>query len=357
MRNNGIWAGALTIAVAAFMTAANAQDDAPAPDAPPPLVKLQTLEAGNGENLRQFFGQAAANQTVDLAFQVGGQIIEFPVLEGSPVEQGGLIAQLDLEPFTLARDQAQTQADQANRTLNRLESLQGGAVSAVQVEDARTQADLAAIALRNAERALEQATLHAPFDALVASRDVANFTSVGAGTPVVRLHDMSEIRVEIDVPEVLFRQAGEDPNFEIYATLSGSDARYPLTPREFVAETSGVGQSFKISLGMEPPTGVTLLPGASVTVNVIRDWTEGARSVLPISSVVTENDGTAALLVFTPTGADEGIVTRTPVEIEPTGDGHVAIVSGIEPGAEVVVSGAALLEDGASVRRFTGFGN
>lgn len=319
----------------------------------PPLVKLQAVATDADQNLRQFFGRVAAKQSVDLAFQVGGQLQEFPVLEGTPVGKGALIARLDLEPFELARDQAKAQADQANRTLERLQQLQGRTVSGVTVEDAQTQADLAALSLRNAERALEHATLHAPFDALVASRNVANFSTVGAGTPVARLHDMSELRVEIDVPEVLFRQAGQNPDFDIYATFPGSDARYPLTPREFNAETSGVGQTFRISLGMARPEDQTILPGASVTVNIIRDWGD-VHPVVPISAVLTGNDGSAAVMVFT--GDAEGIVTRTPVEIAPTGDGRVFVTAGLKDGEEIVMSGASLLDDGATVRRFVGFG-
>lgn len=321
-----------------------------------PLVKLQVLSTDEAQNLRQFYGKVAARQSVDLAFQVTGQIIEFPVLEGTTLPQGGLIAQLDLEPFTLQLNQAQAQANQAQRTLQRLQQLQGSAVSRANVEDAQTQADLAAIQLRNAQRALSLATLNAPFDALVASRNVANFATVGAGAPVVRLHDMSELRVEIDVPEVLFREAGRDPNFQITARFPGSDVEYPLTPREFHAETAGVGQTFRLSMGLETPEDTTILPGSSATVKVVRAW--GAeRPVVPISAIVTNNDGSASVMRFAPVGADTGTVTRVPVEIAPTADGKVRIESGAEVGDEIVVSGGGLLEDGAEVRRFQGFGN
>ena len=39
-------------------------------------------QASGDRQVRQFFGQIVASQTVDLAFQVGGQIVEIPVLEG-----------------------------------------------------------------------------------------------------------------------------------------------------------------------------------------------------------------------------------------------------------------------------------
>lgn len=33
--------------------------------------------------------------------------------------------------------------------------------------------------------------------------------------PIARLHDMSEIRIEIDVPEILFQSAGDEKNIRI----------------------------------------------------------------------------------------------------------------------------------------------
>ena len=78
---------------------------------------------------RQFFGTVVARQTVDLALQVSGQLIALPVLEGAPVQKDELIAQLDLEPFNRALDQAIVQRDQADRALDRLEQLSSSTVS------------------------------------------------------------------------------------------------------------------------------------------------------------------------------------------------------------------------------------
>ena len=69
-----------------------------------PLVKLTTIESTGVFRNRTFFGRVAARETVELAFQVAGQIVEFPAIEGQPIPEGGLIAQLDLEPVSpLAR--------------------------------------------------------------------------------------------------------------------------------------------------------------------------------------------------------------------------------------------------------------
>lgn len=328
---------------------AQAQDDLP-------LAKIVKVTTQKDDIARQFFGRVAAKETVDLAFQVGGQLLELPVIEGEPIEHDGLIAKLDPEPFRLALDQAITNKEQADRTLERLTKLEGNTVSQVTVDDAQTEADLAAIAVRDAERSFRHSELRAPFDALVASRSVANFSTVSAGTPIVRLHDMSELRIEIDVPETLVQQAGRDPDVDLWAKFPASDEQFPIETREFNAETSQVGQTFRLTLGMTPPENIVVLPGSSVTVtSVIRS--DDTRIVIPASAVVTENDGSTYVMVFDGGDHDVGTVALVPVEIAPTQNGATRVTSGLEEGQEIVASGATRLSEGDRVRRFTGFAN
>ncbi|MEO0371100.1 MAG: efflux RND transporter periplasmic adaptor subunit [Pseudomonadota bacterium] len=337
-------------------SASLAQEDSAPAQEPPRLVKLISASEIGGGTTRRFFGRVVAKETVDLAFQVGGQIVEFPVIEGEPLPKGSLVAELDLEPFELALEQAQLEQDQADRTLERLEKLEGNTVSQVSVDDARTNSNLAAVSVKNAERSLSNATLSAPFDALVAVRNVANFTTINAGTAIVRLHDMSELRMEIDVPEILFQRAGEDPDIELFAKFPVGDTLYPVEPREFNAQTSEVGQSFQITLGMAPPVGVVVLPGSSV--EVIATLKEGEAFVeIPYTAIVFDEAGGTGVMVFEPAGAEDGTVKRMAIETEPTNTGGLRVTSGLEAGAEIVASGGALLEDGQTVRRFTGFPN
>jgi len=333
-----------------------ASGPAPAQDQAPRPVKLVALVDEQAALRREFFGRVVARQTVDLAFQVSGQILKLPVIEGTRLEQGEMIAQLDLEPFTLDLRQAELEHRQASRQLERQRTLGASTVSQVTIDDAETAADLAGIAVRNAEFALEQATLRAPFDALVANRNVANFTTVSAGTPVVRLHDMSETRIEIEVPEVLFRQAQGDEDLELFAVFPGSEDRYPLGVREFQAETSAIGQTYTVTLGMEPTDDPAIIPGASATV-IGRRTVEGRSVFVPPPAVVVDPDRSTHLMVFEPTGADAGTLRKAPVELESHPDGRLELIEGPGPGTEIVAAGAMGLEDGQAVRRFTGFGN
>lgn len=321
-----------------------------------PFVKLLTVSSGDAEEQRVFFGRVVARETVDLAFQVGGQILELPVDEGAAIRTDDLVAQLDQEPFELALAEAKAQETQAERTADRYRALVGSTVTETNLQDAETQAELANIAVRNAERNLANATLHVPFDGIVAARIVPNFSTVAAGSPVVRLHDMSDLRVEIDVPETLFQRATRDGALTAIAEFPLNDTAYPMFLREYNAETAQIGQTYSITLGMQPSTELYVLPGASAKVTAFFN-NSPVGIIVPASAVMIENDRSASVMVFSPTGESEGVVTSTPVEITPTDRGDVQILSGLTPGQEIVVIGANALSDGDTVRRFVGFGD
>ncbi len=327
---------------------------ASAQDQPPRPVKVMSLEQGDGVLRRNFFGTVVARQTVDLAFQVSGQLNRFPVLEGEPVAKDALIAELDLEAFQRALDQARLQKEQAERSLNRLKQLSRDTVSEASLEDAQTNADLAEIAVREAQDAFDHATLRAPFDGLVATRNLANFSTIQAGTPIVRLHDVSEWRVEIEVPEVLFRRAGKDPDLQIFGTFTGSDRKIPLEVREFRAEASTVGQTFKLTLAMLEEPGAGVLPGSSITVTADLKLA-AARIEVPASAIIFTPDGATSVMVFEPGEGDAGVARRRAVQIEAGPDGEFLLAEPLEPGTEVIVAGAGMLSDGQAVRRFKGF--
>ncbi|MFQ8433252.1 efflux RND transporter periplasmic adaptor subunit [Amaricoccus sp. W119] len=326
-----------------------------AQDAPPPLVRLVTVGQEDPAMERTFFGRTVARQTVDLGFQVDGQLVDFPVAEGALIPEGDLLARLDQKPFMLAVEQARLQEQQARREASRAEQL-GGNISVAQREALQTEAALAQVSRENAELALERSTLAAPFDAVVSIRTVANFTTVATGQPVVRLHDMSELRVEIDVPEQVVRQAGLDPRYDLFARFGGDDALYPIEIVETDIETGPVSGTYTVTLGMEPPEDALILPGYSVAVVMRRGQSaEGSDMVVPLDAVATTPEGAYFALRYEPAGEEAGVLARVPVTVGVTDRGQIKVTEGLEPGDEIVSAGLAALSDGQAVRRFKGF--
>lgn len=329
---------------------------ASAQDAPRP-VKLLALSEEAPSYQRTFFGHVRARETVDLAFQVAGQIVEFPVKEGQRLKAGVLIAQLDLASFQQAYQEAEINLTKTRRDFERLGKLSGSNVSQTRIDDARTTYQLAGVAFARATRQLGNATLDAPFDALVARRDISNYTTVKVGTPVVRLHDMSELQVDIDIPEILVRRtASGDVRF--FAAFPENPKQYPLEMREFEAEADDIAQTFRLTLSFVGETEGNILPGASTTVTITTSGEAKSDVIIPETALVFAADKSPQVMIFQPSFDDpgQGTVSLADVQIKVRDDGAIVLVKGPGAGTLVVSTGASLLDDGQSVRRFTGFG-
>ncbi len=334
---------------------AGAEDGARVQDGGVPAVKVVTAEAAGAFETRSFFGRVRARETVDLSFEVGGRLEILDAVEGDRVDRGSPLARLDQAPFKRAVERAEVTLRQENRRFERAAKLmQSSAGSRVRLEDAETSRDLAAVALREARDDLEDATILAPFDGLVAERLTPNFTNVEPGRPILRLHDMSEVRVELDLPERLLIQAGDPAQIRFMVRMPDQDGAVAVRFVEFHAQTDRVGQSYIVTLAFPDAKSVFLVPGASVTV-IAELPAPKAGLVLPASALLIGPERNASVLVLeTSEGGLAGlaVLRRQPVDVR-SRTGTRFLVTGLPEGAEVVAVGGHLLREGQAVRRYT----
>ena len=64
-------------------------------------VKMLELTASQPVAPLEYPGRIAATQDVEIAFEVGGLITEYPVAQGQFVKRGQLLARLDVEPTAI----------------------------------------------------------------------------------------------------------------------------------------------------------------------------------------------------------------------------------------------------------------
>ncbi|MCC1495047.1 efflux RND transporter periplasmic adaptor subunit [Cognatishimia sp. F0-27] len=321
-------------------------------DEAPVFVQTAVLEDEAAAMARRFFGEVTALKTVDVSFQVGGYIDVLEAQEGSFLLEGTLIARLDLAPFDRAVARAELALSQAERDLERAEELATRNVgSQVQADNALTARDLAAVALAEARDARSDAEIRAPFDGLVADRLGTPFVTIEPGEPIVRLHNMSEVRVEFDLPERLLAQIGAPEDISFRGYLAGQEAPIPLAFREFRTETNGVGQSYTISLAVEEAPSQNLLPGRTITVEASVPRPQGVVTV-PATAIHVEPDGTQIL--FTVEAENDTLIARRQIVDVTSRTGTQFDVTGIPPQSEIITVGAHLLTDGQPVQRYAG---
>lgn len=343
------------LAVAAFALAVLAlqgqtppvQTDAPASQVP--TVPITTAEPREGPLARRFVGRVKPLRTVDMGFQVSGQIVEIAAQEGDFVAAGALIARLDPVDYELRVDRARARDELTAAEYARVEELARRGVSAeAQLDSSRASRLEAKVALAEAERALRNTRLEAPFDAILVRRMAEEFENATPASPVLRLQDVSQLLVTISLPEDLAALARAAPgDFTVVGDVAALPGlRLSLTPARFITEPDPVAQTYEVSFIVAEPRDARLLPGMTVSVEIRRS--DGALPVLvPISAVDTSSADAPRVWVF---DAASGTVTPREVELGlPEGD-FVPVLDGLDRHARIVASGWWRLRPGMSVR-------
>lgn len=338
------------LALLAAIAACDAVDPAPESADTVPTVRIVTVGEALVPQSRRFVGRVEPRSTVNLAFEVGGLIVEMPVLTGQTVRRGSLLAALDTADFDLARRQAEARLELAILDYERAEDLADrGAAPVARLDDARAQKRLAEVEHDTALRRLELTRLKAPVDALVTRRLIDPFTFVSAGQPVIRVQDVSEMRVVISVPESLAAAAGSADDFTATARLAAIPGEtLPLVLREVVTEADPVAQTFEVSFAIASPRDPRILPGMTATVEVVPNAAADDRPLeIPLAALDTTGSAPFRVWVFDPEGET---VSPRAIEVGLPGTEAIPVTAGLAAGERIVAAGVRLLSDGQRVR-------
>ncbi|NIC04229.1 efflux RND transporter periplasmic adaptor subunit [Billgrantia bachuensis] len=314
------------------------------------VVKL--IEVGEHSLVpsRRFVGRVEAVRTVDLSFRVGGQLVEMPPRQGELIPEGETIARLDPTDYELAVRRAEAEYQLARREMERTRQLlETNSISQSSFDEVRTQYELAEVQRDSARQDLSYTIINAPFDALVTRRLVENHSNVPPNTAIVRVQDVTELRVKINVPETLIRHVTDPERFEVEAELlSLPGQRFPLEYREHVTEPDEVAQTYEVDFAIVDPANVGAMPGmtASVAVSLVDAVEHGALSI-PVAALDKDNEGDFRVWVYR--SDDERVEPRSVLVGEIQGE-TVPVLAGLQPGEKIVAAGAHLLHEGASVR-------
>ncbi len=356
MRNlttNGFKAFWLTAAMVA-LTGCERPDPAITADQALRPAKIQRVEGSAKIIEYEFVGRVQALATVDMSFEVSGPLQAMNVLEGQEVAEGALLAALEATDFELAVREAAAQLRLAEQDLRRKEQVlaQKGIARSV-VEDAQTTFDLQRVRLDQARQSLNDSKLTAPFDAYVARRYVDNNVNVRAGEPIVRLHDLSQLLVTLNVPEHLLATASEEQLLDAYAIFDFIPGeRFPVATYENRGEADSVAQTYRVAMVMDRPAEWNVLPGMTATIKAqLRDPNSRQVAFVPPSALVSGPDG--SLFVWLYDEATHG-VARQRVRTQAPEPRGVPVVEGLSGGEYVVTTGASQLQEGMHVRPMEG---
>lgn len=327
-------------------------------------VRAMKVADFSGLAERSFPGSAAAFQEVDLAFRVSGPLIARPVQVGDDVNQGDLIARIDPRDFQVAlrgaegdlqraranEEQAQTNYDRQLRLIKDNATAQADVDRAIEsLEVAKADIAVLEASVDAAKDALEDTDLQAPYAGTIVATHVENFENVRQGQLIARLLDNSRIKFEVNIPETLISLVPFVQDLHVRFDAF-PDVNVPAEVNEIGNEASATTRTYPVTLIMDQPEGVRILPGMAGRVSgVVRlPDDEKIKIVIPVTSVfAAESDKKSYVWVIAPAS---NTVSRRAVQLGELTSGGYVISAGLEPGETIATAGVHFLTEGQQVR-------
>jgi RND family efflux transporter MFP subunit len=323
-------------------------------------VRILTIGEGSTGRSLSYSGQLRAGETAELGFEVSGRIIELPVNEGQPVNQGDMLARLDPADFQSQLDQAEAHFRQTEATYERFkEIVDRGAVSRQELDLRRRNFEVARAELATARKALSDTRLIAPFSGIIGRRLVDNFVNIQAKQGVVILQDLTYLEVVIAIPEQDWARA--DPHLSkeqrtelVRPMVSVSmipDRTFTARIQEVATVADPVTRTFDVIAEMDNPGDVSLLPGmtANITITVPEGGT-GSNAPLgyavPATAVLADEQGIPTVWKVDP---DTMTVSRVSVQLGAPAGGIIRVLAGLQDGDRIATTGVHNLREGMQV--------
>lgn len=321
---------------------------------PTVLVRLAEVRAGALETTLGFPAEVQAGARSRLASGADGAVTEVAVEVGDPVRTGQVLVRVDdrlpRSRMAVARaelERAKTEAQLARTERDRMERLEPGTIPELELDRARSAAQVAAARVEAAEATLQERTadlaqfvVRSPYDGVVSSRQVDPGTWVRPGEAVLDLVSTEDLEIIVDASRVLAGrvQAGSA------ATIRSSGASTPGRVTGVVPALDPISRTLRIRVVPDGASSAPLLPGDAVEVAFeVRLDEEGV--LVSTDALLESPDETRVFEV------EEGVAALRTVEVlGRSGDRALVRGEGLESGDRVVVRGNERLRPGQSVR-------
>jgi RND family efflux transporter MFP subunit len=285
-------------------------------------------------------GRARALRSASLRPAVAGEVASVSFRAGQRVRQGQLLLTLVDRHQRLAAQMAAAEVDIARRLLARYAGTESsGAVPGSVIDQARNSLERARIALAQAEQALADRQLRAPFDGVIGLAQTHAGDRVTPDTLVATLDDRSRLELAFPLPEpYLGRVRAGHPVLATSVAFPGRRFEGQVTRID-----SRVDESTRtLQLRAELPNRDDLLrPGQSFNVRL--SLPGASHLQLPELALQWGREGGHVWVLR------NGKADKVAVQLVRRLDGAVLVDGALQPGELVVIEGVQRLRPGREV--------
>lgn len=337
-----IRAASIAVAAVAATAVGFACHEAPQPPEPETLptatVHVVAASSEGSVGREEAVGTVRPRLRATLEAKVSGRITQLKKQPGDPVRKGEVVAILDVQEIKAKLGQARARFEQARAERDRYAKLlEKDAVTRQEFESIRTQYEVARAGLEEVQSVLDYARVTAPIDGVVTHKLANEGDLASPGRPIYEVADPGSLRLEVAVPEALSGFIGIGA--QIPVRVAGAREPIDATVSEIAPAADPNSRTLLVKLDLPEVEGLrsgqfgrALIPTGRTEIL----W-------LPESAVVRRGQ---LELVFV---ADQGHAQLRLIKTGKRIGDRVQVVSGLEPGEQVVVDGAEKLLDGQPI--------
>jgi RND family efflux transporter MFP subunit len=361
MNGSHVVAKATVFAIVTVLVSACGEEPAQKVERIRAIKPYYVVEPASGD-VRHYSGTIKATNTSALSFAVAGTVQKVLVNKGDRVTKDQVLASLDPKSFQLnvqaaeaeqaaARAEWQNKKSEADRQRKLHErgwvakAAHDNALTAF--ESAKEQLNLARSRLGLAERDLSRTELKAPFDGVIAVRDVEPFIEVVQGSLVFRLDSKGAYEVEIEIPDTVVGRLSIGAPVRVEArSVPGCGCKGRITE---IGAISGAANAVTVTATiLKGPDG--LIPGISVEASVVLTDDKRTSGYLVPLIAIAPGDDRARGYVFR-FNKKTGTVQKVPVQGGGGASGNFIVATeGVSAGDIIAAAGVSFLRDGQRVK-------
>jgi len=313
-------------------------------------VQTALAETKTVRRMLNITGSVEPVQIANLASPAQGPVRDLKVREGDKVSAGQILLSIGrTEGITALVSSLQEELKKEEDNLRRTEQLvQKGAIPGEQLDQARAMYEKVKAQLINARETVLDYSISAPWNGTISQLHVRDGDFVVPRAPLLEMYDPATLVIRAAVPEQYAITI--DRNMPLQVTLDA------YGHQKFSAEIFRIypfldQQTRTRTIEVKVKEIQILLPGMFARLEIVLEQIENA-TVVPAKAVVISPNGMPVIFTVT-----EGMAKVHKVVLGVEEGTMVQVVSGIEPGDNVVIAGNEGLKDGNPVKGPAGSDN
>jgi len=314
-----------------------------------PVVKVETVNEENVDQTGTYTATVEPNLVNNISSSMPLRIKQIYVDEGMRVSKGQRLVLLDdvnTASYQLQVDNAKANLRNVEQNYNRaLELFKIGGGTKQNVDQMEAQLVAARTSLASAERALrnarENTVLTSPISGVVTARNYDPGDMTGS-LPVLTIGQLQPVKVVVNVSESELSHVRKGmPALITFDTYGEREFTGTVTLVSPTVDTQS--KTFGVEITLANPKG-EILPGmfARVTLNF-----GSARHVVVPDRAIVKQPGSGDYYIYV---YRSGEVSYQKVQLGIRLGDKYELISGVEPGSQVVVTGQAKLANGMKVK-------